>query len=214
MCIRDRSYNPSMKAHKELVSNVIEEEVQKVKVNKITHKKPKELLVKRRRPRTEAEERHEERMERKRKEKEVERDINNAQAILNSIEKKKRAIQRKMEMKGRQVDEIKEKLKEGVVVKAPKFGKKRYRMKDTDFTLVDDLKPNLRAVEPVGSLLRERFDTVYRRGLIEFNDPLSKPKNNRKKIPKFKYHNVVRERDTKKGEDRMLGVFQELKLLR
>ena len=61
---------------------------------------------------------------------------------------------------------------QGVVNKASKIGRKPYKMRKTDFKMEDELAGSLRELRPVGQddALRERFDSVFRRNLIELED--------------------------------------------
>ncbi len=71
-------------------------------------------------------------------------------------------------------------------MKPKKVGRWKYNMRKQDYILEDDLSGNLRQMKPLGntSLLEDRFDSVFRRNLIEPNahDNLDK-----KRIRKIKY---------------------------
>lgn len=61
-------------------------------------------------------------------------------------------------------------------------------MKKTDFQLEDELAPSLRQLKAQGTddLLRDRFDSVFRRNLIELDAPTQADKKRQRKL-KFKY---------------------------
>jgi hypothetical protein len=71
-------------------------------------------------------------------------------------------------------------------MKPKKVGRWKYSMRKHDYQLEDDLSGNLRQMKPLGngSLLDDRFDSIFRRNLIEPNahDNLDK-----KRIKKIKY---------------------------
>jgi len=61
-------------------------------------------------------------------------------------------------------------------------------MKKTDFQLEDELAPSLRQLKALGTddLLRDRFDSVFRRNLIEMDAPTEAEKKRQRKL-KYKY---------------------------
>ena len=66
-------------------------------------------------------------------------------------------------------------------------------MKGEDFILEEDLSENLRTLKPVGNLLRDQYDSVFRKGILEARN------NDRKifksSIPKYKYRNSLNKVD-------------------
>ena len=90
----------------------------------------------------------------------------------------------------READERKKQEQTGIVDKAQKVGKVPYKMQKTDFQLEDELAGSLRQLKAQGhdDLLRDRFDTVFRKNLIELEDPelMKKRRRDMKKIYKFK----------------------------
>lgn len=71
-------------------------------------------------------------------------------------------------------------------MKPKKVGRWKYSMRKHDYQLEDDLSGNLRQMKPLGNgnLLDDRFDSIFRRNLLEPNahDNLDK-----KRIRKIKY---------------------------
>ena len=71
-------------------------------------------------------------------------------------------------------------------MKPKKVGRWKYSQRKHDYQLEDDLSGNLRQMKPLGNgnLLDDRFDSIFRRNLLEPNahDNLDK-----KRIRKIKY---------------------------
>ena len=67
---------------------------------------------------------------------------------------------------------MKQQRETGVVSKAVKVGRKAYKMKKTDFQMEEELAGSLRQVKILGKddFLRDRFDSVYRRNLLDVVD--------------------------------------------
>ena len=84
--------------------------------------------------------------------------------------KQSRAAIAKREAEAKAEKEQQEKM--GVVGKGAKIGRKAYKMKKMDFQLEDELAGSLREARAVGKddFLRERFDSVYRRNLLDVVD--------------------------------------------
>ncbi len=82
-------------------------------------------------------------------------------------------------------------------MKPPKLGHKKYEMKGEDFMLEEEFSENLRNLKPAGSLLRDQYDSVFRKGQLEVNDAMKKMKP-KSRIPKYKYQEQYY---NKRGED-------------
>ncbi len=78
--------------------------------------------------------------------------------------------------------------KQGIVLKPVVVGRFKYKMKKTDFQLEEELAPSLRQLKAMGTddLLRDRFDSVFRRNLIEMDAPTEAEKKRQRKL-KYKY---------------------------
>ncbi|CDW85537.1 UNKNOWN [Stylonychia lemnae] len=110
---------------------------------------------------------------------------------LDQIQKKK--IQKGMDKryKEKQVEkQIQEKV--GVVSKPARIGKYNYQMKKIEFQTEDELAANLRQLKPQGpgDLLVDRFDSIFRRRMIEPAEPLNSDRKRLKK-QKFKWHQSI-----------------------
>jgi hypothetical protein len=68
------------------------------------------------------------------------------------------------------------------------MGRFKYKMKKTDFQLEVELDPSLRQLKAQGTdyLLKDRFDSVFRRNLIEMNAPNEAEKKRQRKL-KYQY---------------------------
>lgn len=78
--------------------------------------------------------------------------------------------------------------KVGIIEKPSVIGRFKYKMRKTDFQLEDELAPSLRQIQPQGTndLLHDRFDSIFRRNLVEMDAPNNAEKKRRRKI-QFKF---------------------------
>ncbi|KAL4468919.1 hypothetical protein ABPG72_009739 [Tetrahymena utriculariae] len=185
------SYNPSFKEHQETIEEAIrleDEDLKDRNIQKIQklRKKKKDLKVylqvqKLKREQTMNPVQRQKKEERrlahqanliKQFKKEINQEEQDQEAQLENLKKKKEAE-----------NQIKEKL--GYNFKPEKLGKKRYNQKGQDFVLEEDLPDNLRTVQPAGSLLRDEYESVFRKGLLEPKNYFQKDKKS--KIPAIKY---------------------------
>lgn len=77
----------------------------------------------------------------------------------------------------------------GVVNKPIIIGRFKYKMRKTDFQLESELAPSLRQLKAQGTddLMRERFDDIFRRNLVEMDAPtVSEKKRQIKRAYKFR----------------------------
>ena len=88
---------------------------------------------------------------------------------------------------------------ENGVVRKRRVGGYEYQMRDQEFAAEDGLKDRIRKVPASTNLIREAFDNYLRRGIIDPINPC-KPVE-RRKMPKFKFHNVDREFKPEKEEE-------------
>ncbi len=122
-----------------------------------------------------------------------EKNLDHQVDILNTLirqdenETKKHAkaeqLRRKIEQEEKERQE-----KQGIVLKPANVGRFKYKMKKTDFQLEDELAPSLRQLKALGTddLLRDRFDSVFRRNMIELDAPTEAEKKRQRKL-KYKY---------------------------
>ena len=69
------------------------------------------------------------------------------------------------------------------------MGRFKYKMRKTDFQLEDELAPSLRQLKVQGQddVIRERYDSVFRRNMVELDAPTKAEKRREQKvIYKFK----------------------------
>jgi len=62
---------------------------------------------------------------------------------------------------------------------------KKYRQKGPDFVLEEDLPDNLRTVQNASSLLRDEYEAVFRKGLLEPKNYFKTDKKSR--VPAIKF---------------------------
>jgi len=73
-----------------------------------------------------------------------------------------------------------------------KLGRFRYKQRKSEYQLEEDLSGNLRRMRPVGNdyLIEDRFDSIFRRNLVEPDAPTNADKLRQKKT-KFKWRDPV-----------------------
>lgn len=75
------------------------------------------------------------------------------------------------------------------MTKGAKIGRKAYKMRKTDFQLEDELAGSLREVRAIGKddILRDRFDSVYRRNILDVIDTVHEGEKKRKLKTAYKF---------------------------
>lgn len=70
-----------------------------------------------------------------------------------------------------------------MVTKPANIGRFKYQMRKTDFQLEEELAGTMREVKPLGQsdLLRDRFDSVFRRNFVEMDAPTKMDKKRQQK---------------------------------
>ena len=98
-----------------------------------------------------------------------------------------------LKLKQEELAEKEKQEKEGVVTKPARIGRKAYRMRKTDFQLEEELAGSLREVKAVGKddFMRERFDTVFRRNMLDVVDTVHEQEKKRKAKQHYKFKNRV-----------------------
>lgn len=78
----------------------------------------------------------------------------------------------------------------GEIKKPKKVGRFKYSQRKEDFQLEEDLSGNFRTIKPLGNeiLLGDRFDSIFRRNLVEPDAPAN---NEKKRQRKLKYKMVT-----------------------
>ena len=75
------------------------------------------------------------------------------------------------------------------------LGRFKYKQRKSDFQLQEDLTGNLRQMKPLGNdmLVEDRFDSIFRRNLVEPDAPTNAEKLRQKKL-KYKWRGAVGEK--------------------
>ena len=187
-----QSYNPVFKAHKELLEQVIEEEKEKEynrnfieyendKVPVLPKQKKRIRNVK---ERIEAEEKAARKQERQ-----LNHDFMNLKSIIKNLNKKSEEHAKELQEIKEAEEQEKKLIEEGKLVKARRIGRAKYEYKGTDFQLTSELTTNLRTLKTTGNLLSDRYDSLFRRNLIE---PPRHAKKKKSRFPKYKFHSIER----------------------
>lgn len=94
----------------------------------------------------------------------------------------------------------------GVINKPKVLGRFKYKMRKPDFQMEDDLAENLRKLKPLGNdhLLQDRFDSIFRRNLIEPDAPTMAEK---KRVRKQKYKIVNKVEAREKMKDNSVKIL-------
>ena len=198
-----QSYNPTFKAHKDLMELVVEEEIKKDKRKnenpEFERNKKSDLelrrLIQSRKERKEAREKAARKTEKKQA-----HDIMYLKKIKREIEDEEEEHRKILEERERKEKEVEKMVEEGKIIRTKKLNRNKYQYPGTDFQTTSELKANLRSIKVTGSLARERFDSIFRRNLIE-KTSYEKKKKRKTRIPKFKFHNT--ERGQKDDDDKI-----------
>jgi nucleolar protein 53 len=190
-----QSYNPSYKSHKDLLQKVVEEETLKDRaenqVIEIERQRYSDIhvpkLIKSVKERKEAREKWQRKVEKK-----IEHDLLYLKKIKKEIEVEDQEKKKKLEERAKEEAEEERLAAEGKIIRTKRVNRNLYHHPGTDFQLTSELKPNLRTIKVTGSLARDRFDSIFRRNLIEKTGYEKKKKNKGSKHPKFKFHTTER----------------------
>ena len=183
-----QSYNPSLKDHKLLLEEIENIEREKNDIKHAISNKINKPLTRKREPVSEKAMNHQFHLIKKYKKEFTEEDL---------------TLQKRLELKEKLKKLEEKELKMGIVKKPKRVGKYRYEQKLPDFKLTNELSSNLRTVNPEGSVVRDAFDNVFKKSLIEPANPFG-AKKRRSNIPKYKYHSTDRKQKTE-SEDKILG---------
>lgn len=98
-------------------------------------------------------------------------------------------VEHPKELRQRQQEKLERKIKmeKGEMLPTKRYlGKRTYKARALDFKELDEIEPKSSKVEATSEALREQFDSVYRRGLLEpYNEKRIKKRNT---LPAVKYH--------------------------
>ena len=103
--------------------------------------------------------------------------------VRNSEKLAKQADEVVQQRKKEVNEEISKQQNEGLVSKPKIIGRFKYSMRKTDFQLEDELAGSMREIKPLGQseLLRDRFDSVFRRNFVEPDAPTQFEKKRQRK---------------------------------
>lgn len=101
-------------------------------------------------------------------------------------------------------EEIRMQEQEGIVSKPTVIGRFKYKQRKQDFLLEDDLSGNMRQMKPLTNdqLLQDRYDSVFRRNLVEPNEEVYDARRNKHKRA-YKFFNPVGETAKKMNADNL-----------
>lgn len=124
-----------------------------------------------------------------RKEKEKQIDSRNAAKYMREAVKFATEVHPKMlEEKMMAIEERTKKMEAGDMLPTKRhLGARKYKARAQDFKELDEIEPKTSKVEATSEALREQFDSVFRRGLIEPSYTGKSKKRNH--LPPIKYHN-------------------------
>ena len=108
------------------------------------------------------------------RQKKMDKLYNSIPFIIREGAKEGRKLEEVARLRNEKLQAEKEKQeKVGIVGKPSVIGRFKYKMKKTDFQLEEELAPTLRQLKPQGTddLLRDRYDSVFRRNFIELDAP-------------------------------------------
>jgi hypothetical protein len=135
------------------------------------------------------------------------KDLERVDKLVQQVENLKRKSERK-QTREKKAQEAERRLQEevGIVNKPKVLGRFKYSQKKPDFQLEEDLAENLRKMKPLGNdmLLLDRFDSVFRRNLIEPDAPTMGEKKRMRK-QKYKFVNKIgsTEQELKRAVDEL-----------
>lgn len=86
--------------------------------------------------------------------------------VKREVEQKEKEVLRKIQEKQAEKQKRLEQAKKGKVREGPKIGKKRYQYKQY-IPSEDEIKKKLSKVAQTDVLVREQFDGIFRRGIME-----------------------------------------------
>lgn len=208
-----QSYNPSYQQHQELLDSIVlkEQDLDKIKVfgskkvNKAVFNQASKKIKKLKNAK--AQKALDEQLAQK-KQRQLKNEASHLQVFSKEIDRKNQEIREKHKIAEEKKEFVKSQKKKGIVDKQ-RFGKHRYEMRETEFQAEKDLTESLRQMKPMNELnIKERFDSIYRRGILEKSEPWrAKPKP---RVPRFKVTDLNRRRDD--IEDEQLGDFSGAKI--
>ena len=116
------------------------------------------------------------------------KDIERIDNLVKQAENEGKAVNKRILRKHKGIaEELSKQETTGLVVDPKKLGRFRYHQRKIEYQLDSELSGNLRQMRPLGNdlMLEDRFDSIYRRNLVEPDAP-TQGQNRRQKKLKFK----------------------------
>jgi len=181
-----QSINPSLGDQKALMNFVVEQV--ELKERQFTSNKTKETKKRRRiRAKGKKKRAHLERNEKIRQQKFREKEERKSILYINEYKEELKQQQEALAEKRKLRASIKDKIKNGAILPTKRYlGKRRYQARAQDFKEIDEVEPQLAKNGATLEPLREQFDGIYRRGLLEPRQ--LKRKKRRHRLAKVKFH--------------------------
>ena len=132
-------------------------------------------------------------MQEEHEKKKFQKDIDRLENLIKQNDNVSKKYKNKLDKKYKATAaELKKQAEVGIVTKPKNIGRFKYNQRKADFQLEEDLAGNLRQLRPLGGdqLLLDRFDSVFRRNLVEPDAPTQQDKKRQRK-QKYKMHNKL-----------------------
>jgi hypothetical protein len=181
-----QSINPSLKAQKDLMQVIVDQV--EIKKPERPSKKVIPIEPKKQRPKTKKEAIEFAKRDEQKKAKAQELDSRNAGKYMReAVKYAKIKYPQLIEQRQKEIEERKEKMASGDMLPTKRhIGKRKYQARAMDFKELDEIDPKTSHVEATNEALREQFDSVYRRGMLEpYNTKRMKKRHN---LPPVKFH--------------------------
>eukprot|EP00743_Colponemidia_sp_Colp-15_P005161 GILK01005555.1.p1 GENE.GILK01005555.1~~GILK01005555.1.p1 ORF type:complete len:427 (-),score=118.32 GILK01005555.1:138-1418(-) len=132
------------------------------------------------------------------------KDITKIPHIMKQIELEEKAHSTKQTVRNVLKQSAEEQEKHGEILKPKRIGTKLYEPKPIDYMLTEDLPKDLRTLKTnVGAAIKDRFDSIYRRAMIEPHDPLKSKRPREKQMKLYEKGNKT----GKQAEMRMAEIL-------
>ena len=121
------------------------------------------------------------------------KDIERLENLTKQAENEAKQSKNRIELKNRKhEEEVHKQEVTGLISKPKKLGRFKYKQRKTDYQLEEELSGNLRQLKPLGGdlLLQDRFDSIFRRNLVEPDAPAQNEKKRQRKL-KYKMYSAI-----------------------
>jgi len=121
------------------------------------------------------------------------KDIERIENLVKQAENEGKALNKKIDRRNKVREaELDSQVKTGIVADPKKLGRFKYHQRKTEYQLDSELSGNLRQMRPLGNdlLLEDRFDSIFRRNLVEPDAPTQQEKRRQRKL-KYKMVNKL-----------------------